>query len=104
MWGRPTHYLLVGHEPQPVDPDLWWNQDIDLRRVQQDTIGRYWISTVFLGLDGGCADPPLLFETEIFEQQDGQRGASVYRQGSATWEEAERTHWIFVETLKRVQP
>jgi hypothetical protein len=106
MWGRPTHYILVGRKPQPVDPDLWWNQDIDIRRVHQEIIGRYWISTVFMGLDGNVygEGPPLLFETEIFENENGERGQSVLKERTATWDEAERMHAICVETLKRVQP
>jgi len=48
-------------------------EDADYQRVASDVLpdGR-WISTVWLGLDHGSfriSDPPLIFETMVFESQ-----------------------------------
>lgn len=42
--------------------------DPDYRRVAEDTIGPYWVSTVWLGLDHGFMrnGVPIIFETMVF--------------------------------------
>ena len=90
------HWILDGHEPIPVDLLTWakWFEKGD-RVVQQDTVGRYWISTVFLGLDHrfGQPGPPLLFESMAF----GDANERGYREDLdqnryATWDEAVAGH------------
>lgn len=44
----------------------------DKKRVAEDTVGDYWVSTVWLGLNHQYGDgPPLIFETMVFAQKDG---------------------------------
>lgn len=39
----------------------------DYCRVAQDTIGPYWVSTVWMGIDQGFGNgPPIIFETMVF--------------------------------------
>lgn len=68
------HYTLDERgEPVP-EPDLFawaeWleaDQKTGARRLAQDTIGPYLVSTVFMGLDHGFGEgPPVLWETMIF--------------------------------------
>src|SRR2546430_1150552 len=60
------------------------------RRVAQDTVNGYDISTVFLGLDHGYGmyKEPMLFETMIF----GDRGEEDYQERCTTWQQAEEMH------------
>lgn len=59
---------------QPViEPDLGkfgtWFEDIENRRIAEDVVGAYRVSTVFLGIDHdmhGTSPAPILFETMIF--------------------------------------
>ena len=46
--------------------------DESYSRVAEDTIGPYWVSTVWLGLDHGFmrGGPPLIFETMVFPVED----------------------------------
>lgn len=72
-WGldRPMYFDKQGH---PVTMARWaWLSDHDrfeeYRRVAEDTIDLYWVSTVWIGLDLGFAGgPPLIFETAVFLQ------------------------------------
>lgn len=63
-------YILADGEPVQCD-DLheWalWIENPKARIVQQDYVGRIFISTVFLALDHNWGDgPPVLYETMIF--------------------------------------
>lgn len=75
-----------------------WYENAD-RRVAEDTIGEYWVSTVFLGLDHRFDDegPPLIFETMIKHKIDGWMN---YQNRYATWEEALKGHNEAVEWVK----
>jgi hypothetical protein len=73
------------------------------RRVAQTTIGDFWISTVFLGLDHQYSEGerPLLFETIVFEytgEEDERESVSMRRY--STWNEAETGH-RFIEQETR---
>lgn len=55
-------------EPDVVKWGIWFEQSHSRRIVEQTHIGKYWVSTVFLGIDhnyGGEGDP-VLWETMIF--------------------------------------
>lgn len=86
------HYVLVGQTPV-LERDLltWaaWFETAD-RRVAEDFIGPYRVSTVFLGLDYGfgAKGPPLIFETMVFSK-DEEHG---FRARARTWREAEEIH------------
>jgi hypothetical protein len=61
----------------------------DDRRVALDEVGEITVSTVFLGLNHnwGGKGPPLLFETMVFRNGDGDE---LWR--SATWRKALSQH------------
>lgn len=102
MQGRPEFYILpiedgvVSHIPVPADLLTWaqWNEEHHTDKiVQQDTIGDYWVSTVFLGFDHNWVDdgPPLIFETMVFEGPQGDR-SDISCQRYSTWEMALEGH------------
>jgi hypothetical protein len=70
MTRNPVTYILAGQIAVPC-PDLlkWagWYETAD-RIVGRTTIGDWWISTVFLGVDHNFAGrgAPLLYETMVF--------------------------------------
>jgi hypothetical protein len=53
---------------QLVDLMTWTEKnDPEYKRVAEDTVSPYWISTVWLGIDHQHGDgPPLIFETMVF--------------------------------------
>ena len=62
-------------EGKPIDVNGWaYLHGIDdYRRVAEDTIGSYWVSTVWLGIDHSWGEgPPLIFETMVFPVADGE--------------------------------
>lgn len=104
-WQRPQHYVLLpDHSIQAVDLMTWavWFEEIDNRRVLEDQVAEFWISTVFLGLDHsfGITGPPILFETMVFDRAHTvslfgrERSAAVdrYTCRYATWDEAVAGH------------
>ena len=100
--GWDDKYILDGKIPVPVDDTLeWavWYETADKQRiVRQETIGEYWVSTVFLALDHGFdKGPPLLFETMVFWDErnpDGRRGSvdDAPCTRTSTWELALESH------------
>lgn len=94
-----TYILNENHIPIPCDDQMEWGAWMKLpfeatRRVAQTTVDKYWISTVFLGLDHGTAwitgvdGPPVLFETMV--QCNGQWTDEQHRY--STWELALEGH------------
>ena len=91
-------YILAGKIPVPCD-DLfewaeWFETHWQERVVQQDQVGNYWVSTVFLAVDYNWIPdihPPALFETMVFE---GQGGGEItdYLERTSTWELALEQH------------
>ncbi len=68
----PGYYDRQG---QPMSLGTWAQlieKGMDYKRVAQTTVGPYWISTVWLGLDHSFWDgPPLIFETMVLLADDG---------------------------------
>lgn len=110
-------YILDGKTPVAAtikEWSRWFKANLDKRHVAQDTIGRYWVSTVFLGLNQSWGDgPPLLFETMVFDQ--GQTKIIEWPEGTKTghnpviddytrrwhtWDEAEAGHALVMRQLK----
>lgn len=61
--------------------------------IGQDEIGGYSVSTVFTGVDLGLPHRlPVLFETMIFDLEDGRIAFDGYQERYATWEEAVAGH------------
>lgn len=78
-------------------------ENIDNRRVAQDMIGRYRVSTVFLGLDHSFGESavPVVFETMIFDEEDRTESKffpghsfakDLYQERDCTWDEAVKRH------------
>lgn len=71
-----------------------------MRIVRQETVGEYFISTVFLGLDHNYfGDVPILWETMVFAhprtKENAGRDLDMDRCGG-TWEQAEAMHETMV--------
>lgn len=89
---RPIFYNLEGTTPVPCEPETIQISDHKRRQVARITIGKYLVSTVFLGLDHAWSGPPLLFETMVFK--DNNYGSVEYEQRYSTWYEAEKGHVV----------
>ena len=84
--------------------------DRDDRRVKQDVVGEYWVSTVFLTIDHAWNEPenpekdyqPLIFETMIKNTVTG--GWEDFQNRDYTWDEAVAGHDLVVERLKQGLP
>lgn len=67
------HYARNGDE---ITMEQWGDLfgDLEYKRVGADYVGRYWVSTVWLGLDHGLgySDRPLIFETMVFATDGGK--------------------------------
>lgn len=94
-------FILQGHIPIPCEDIFIWGRWLEENRkskiVSQETIGHYFVSTVFLGLDHRYNDgPPLLFETMIFDDREktkiGTSGDIGYQERCSTWEQALEMH------------
>lgn len=84
-------YILNGKEAVPADLMTWarWLETAD-RHVDDITIGRYRISTVFLGSDHQFGEgPPLIFETMVFVDGGSE---DLWCERCTTWEQAEEMH------------
>ena len=91
-------YDREGHEI-PYERWVILFEDTDYRRVAEDEIGPYWISTVWLGLDHsfGHAEAPWIYETMVFKGGDM---AGVEQRRYATLEQAQVGH---EETVSEVR-
>lgn len=83
-------YVLDGHELREVPFLEWaeWFEHGELRVVQQTTIGRREVSTVFLGFDASLGGRRAFFETMVFGPGDETMNAGR----RATWDEAVKLH------------
>ena len=110
---RPEAYILKGHEPVPATVMQWmeWEKQgreadgtvpAAHRRVAETTINDYWVSTVFLAFDHGLSSMPILFETMVWSDTDGDEW-DQYQDRYATWEQAEAGHAEVVAKLQESQ-
>jgi hypothetical protein len=104
------YYALIERKVVPITDLMQWARWYenarrnDVTRIAADTVGNWWVSTVFLSLDHQYFDgPPILFETMVFEHHDDPEMhghcESMYRY--STIEEAEVWHKAIVESLRR---
>ena len=85
--------LSAQHEVIPCQDLLeWarWYEDRKNRIIQQESISGFFVSTIFLGLDMGYANP-LWFETMVFREGARPQG-SVHTMRYASWDEAIAGH------------
>lgn len=116
---RNDRYILRGRTPIPEPDLLSWAQWIESheRHVDSTTIGKFEVSTVFLGLDHNFftgSDKPILFETMVFKlprpsTKEIMAGADCshrydnIQERYHTWEEAQAGHLKIVARIKRRQ-
>jgi hypothetical protein len=76
-----------------------WFEKAENRIVAKTQVANCLVSTVCLGIDHNFSQvgPPLLFETMIFVEGDGEE---CYR--CATWQEAEAQHARVVTELREM--
>lgn len=72
MW----YYDRLG---QPISVERWsqllHEDEGSYKRVAEDQVGPYWVSTVWLGLDHGFnRGAPVIFETMVFATSDHMQG------------------------------
>lgn len=95
---------MFSREGRPISFRDWvrireWDHRHDraYSHVARDTVGRYMISTVWLGLDHGWGrGPPLIFETMVFEN-----GSGIDTVRYTTLEQAEWGHAASVAKYER---
>lgn len=101
------YYVLDRHHTVVAAQDiLEWARFFEKRKkriVKQETIGHYWVSTVFLGIDHGFGTgAPVLFETMVF--LDKEDSCSDRESGGCerycTWEEAAAGHEVVCARLR----
>ncbi len=70
--------------------------------VKQDKVGKYFISTVWLGLDHSSfrAPFPLIFETMIFSQEEGKDELDSYMRRYYTLQQAQEGHEIICDLVR----
>lgn len=92
-------YILAGTTPVPeADLQAWarWFETADRRVAETWVTPAIRVSTVFLGLDHQWGvGPPLLFETMVFREGDGQDTVRT-----STWHQAEQAHEQVVELVR----
>ena len=97
--------VLRGHEVVLCRDAREWAEMFEgtERVVEQTTVNRYWISTVFLGLNHSWyrEGPPQWFETMVFEElEDGRTKSDRFCRRYTTWEEAEAGHAEILEIIR----
>jgi hypothetical protein len=93
------YYLNEDKSVAPCDLLTWASQLETMRKhVADDSLHGHRVSTVWLGLNHNHqeADPPLLFETIIFNHKK----EDVYLERYSSWQEAEEGHKKAIEWLK----
>lgn len=95
------HYLIDENKNLiPCDLITWAKQfdDTDNRRVKNETINGYRVSTVFLGIDHSFEEGELhLFETMVFDE----KGESVDMDRCDTWDNAVIMHEKMCERVRK---
>lgn len=106
---QPRYFILDDqHQLQAVDMLTWacWlEEERGKRIVKQETVGRFWISTVFLGLgldDLGLGYHPQFFETMAFRGPEQERMPDLIARVDS-WEEAEAAHAHAVKLFTRYE-
>lgn len=98
------HWILdeKGENPVPVDLMTWakWFEPRGNRIVKQEQVGKYMVSTVFLGIDHNYEPDgaPILWETMVFDRSSDSPGHDLdMDRCSGNREQAEAMHQRMVE-------
>ena len=95
-------YILKGHKVVKETNLLKWANWFETadRHVGDTKVGKYRVSTVFLGINHNFfgKGKPVLFETMIF---GGKYDKDEYQVRYSTWEEAEKGHKKAVNQLPK---
>ena len=98
---KPLYYLLNSdHTIRSTEDVMLWARDMQTtRRVAEDILGEYRVSTIFMGLDHrfGESGPPLLFETMVFS---GNSHDDETQERCSTYVEALEQHARLVARFK----
>lgn len=117
------HYILDhNREPQAVDLFTWayWLGNGDDGIVGQEMVGRFWVSTVFTGMDSDWLSrllmeesggvplgfyEPLAFETMVFmnKAEDVDFSGTGYKTRARSWVEAEAQHARAIKIMTRYE-
>ena len=105
------YYILTKNKEIKVVPLLEWAEwigKVGNKIVKQENVGKYWVSTVFLGLIGlnhnfsGIGEP-LLFETMVFPRKKGEeRYRELDMDRYATWEDSKKGHKEMVKKWSKI--
>lgn len=80
--------------------------DLAYKRIAGTDVGRWWISTVWLGMDHGLGgilgEPPLIFETMVFDR-DGAPGDDWEMRRYSTEEQARQGHEEMVQLVETLE-
>ena len=96
--------LFYDRQGRPIENTHEWAllfEDLDYRVLQQTTIGEYWISTVWVGIDMSLSydEPrPAIFETLILKDGD-----EVEMRRYRSEEEAVSDHQTLVEQIELLE-
>lgn len=85
------------------DVAVWgkWMESAD-RHVNDEQIGDYRISTVFLGMDHAFAgNIPVLWESMVFSKKENDPIDNDCLRCSGSWEQAEAMHERMVDKVKQ---
>jgi len=106
---EPRYAKLIGDEVVECSLLEWAKMFEGRQRViKQETVGdRYWISTVFLGLNHGWRDARgVWFETMIFDNctrdEEHEFREHIYCERYSTMEEARRGHLVAVDHAQKL--
>lgn len=84
------------YDPDGYPCDMWiWIaccENLERKIVEQTTIGDWWVSTVYLGLDHsfGPGGPPLTYETMLFDNATDSVGGGPHPHDGECWRYASR--------------
>lgn len=92
-----TCYILDGKKPLPCDDMAIWQKfmdDVPGCTVAFDAVGKFQVSTTFIGINIGDSELPKFFKTVV-------TGADGYNppRCCVTWEEAEKNHKGMVKAV-----
>lgn len=100
-----TLVRYYNRDGKPIPFEQWvalFERGDDYRIVRQTTIGPWWVSTVWLGLNHNWGGgPPLIFETMVFWEKPDDDYRDITGLRYSTLAQARSGHARFVWELRR---